>query len=175
MLNRTKKNDKITKQSKRSTLKEVTGLRIRVEDKIFVQNFDLKFIFREIRFFPEEISEKVQKDQSPTTIKGVENEYNFDYFFETKEALGWLENQCWLINLAEYQQKTDKEIKKEIKMIRKEVKKLVKDFVKKEDYFRENAISGLSSTLRMQEHIIFSLETVLKNRKIRLFSPPKDA
>lgn len=150
-------------------------MRIRVENKIFIQNFDLLFIFREIRLFPEEIREKIQKDQSLIDLEREMNNFNFDYYFESKEALGWLENQCWLIDLSEYQEKTDKEIQKEIKDVKKEVKKLVKDFIRGEDYFKDNAISRLSSTLRMQKHIISSLEIILKNRKIRLFSPPKGA
>lgn len=150
-------------------------MRVRVHDKIFVQNYDLGFIVNNIRLYPSEIREKIQESQSSSDSYSGKSEFCFDYFFESEEAIGWLENQCWLLDAKEMSEKSEKELKKELKRIKDENKKLLKQFFRREDFLNDDACRFLISSMRTQKHIIFSLELTYRNRKIPLFSLPKDA
>lgn len=149
-------------------------MRVRVYDKIFVQNYDLEFIVNNIKLYPSEIREKIQENQSSADSYFGKSEFCFDCFFESEEAVGWLENQCWLLDAKEMSEKGEKEIKKELKRIKNENKKLLKQFFKGEDFLNEDSCRFLISSMRTQKHIIFSLELAYRNYKIPLFSLPKD-
>ena len=150
-------------------------MRARVGDKIFVQNYDLRFIVDNIRIYPEEIREKISKDQLSSDLRPRRSEFCFDYSFESKEALNWLENQCWLLDAKELSEKSEKEIKKELKRIKKEMKNILKRFLKNERYLNEDSCRSLISSMRIQKHIILSLDVACDNHRIPLFSLPKDA
>lgn len=145
-------------------------MKVKIGGKVFVQNFDIKFILDHYKEYPTEINDKIFANNTPFSITSEQSKYCFRYCFEDPETTAWFDEQGWLLDYNFWSQKTKSETKTAIKYHKRATSTLIKKLSKEKPANRN--LDAFLLDLDIENHFIESFKALLRNGKNQLFIAP---
>lgn len=80
-------------------------MKIKIGDKVYIQRYDLQFLFCSEAATNGIISEYFQKNDV-FEYEDTISPFDFNFFFAKKENVEWIMGQAWILDYGEYKDKT---------------------------------------------------------------------
>ena len=87
-------------------------MKIKINDRVYVQKYDIAFIARFIKRVPAAIMMDLFEEADAFIMTGREDSISFSTFFQGESA-NWLMQQSWIINFDDFRKKKASEIKRQ--------------------------------------------------------------
>ena len=140
-------------------------MKLKVGEKVYLQNYDIAFIVYELDSLPIEISNELFSKNDIFHTSGRNNNLRFEYSFEDPEAIEWLMSRDWIIDFDEYIDKSLSELESLLDQLCSEHSAKTGEFNTKSVEYRKEHYDEETDEYNKREHRIDSLHLLINFRK----------